>query len=94
MRAPVVAPGVHRSGSTGSEGRRYGAATELASELVLNGLRRLKTQQWPGWQGTITETEECGYHLMATGLRRVQSIQGLAAALFVLKQLALAKDVA
>jgi hypothetical protein len=71
---------------------RYSAATEVASELILNGLRRTQAKQWPGWQRAVTETEERGYHRMASQLRQVHSDEGTAAALGMIKMLALARD--
>ena len=71
---------------------RYSAAAELAAELLLNGLRRTSTRDWPGWSRTITETEERGYHRMAAALRDVQAGGDAGAALGMLKLLALARD--
>jgi hypothetical protein len=71
---------------------RYSAATELAAELLLNGIRRTGTRDWPGWSRAVAETEERGYHRMAAALREVQAGDGAGAALGMLKLLALARD--
>jgi len=72
---------------------RYAAAAGLMIELVLNGLRRVSSRQWPGWLGAVVETEERGYHRMATLMRHVQeSPQDTTAALTILKLLAMARD--
>ena len=84
-----------RIGTSRSARATYGPATELAVELVLNGGRRAAARQWPGWPRAIAETEERGYHQMATAMRRVQTgDQGMNAALGMLKLLALARDTA
>lgn len=70
----------------------YAAAAEVASELILNGLKRTQGRDWPGWQMAATETEERGYHRMAEQLRRVMSGEGNTAALGMIKLLALARD--
>jgi hypothetical protein len=72
---------------------RYRPAAELASELVLNGLRRIAHRQWPGWSRAITETEERGYHQMAAILREIQtSGQPGVETLRLLKLLAMSRD--
>jgi hypothetical protein len=73
---------------------RYSAAAELAAELLLNGIRRTSTRDWPGWPRAITETEERGFHRMAGALREVQGTGDAGAALGMLKLLALARDLA
>lgn len=82
------------SASAHSAGSRYRAAAELATELVLSGLRRVSGRQWPGWSRSIRETEECGYHRMAAMMRKVQSSGAAADALQMLKLLTLAQDAA
>jgi len=72
---------------------RYGAAMELATELILNGLRRVKDRHWPGWERAILETEESGCHRMAAMIRGVQISDNPAeAASRMLKLLALAAN--
>ena len=71
---------------------RYSAAAELASDLMLNGLRRTGHRQWQGWARAITETEERGYHRMAALIRDVQSSGAARPALQMLKLLTLAHD--
>lgn len=73
---------------------RYGPAAELATELVLNGIRRISARDWPGWSRAITETEEHGYHRMAAAMREVQGGASPSAALGMLKLLILARDAA
>jgi hypothetical protein len=64
---------------------------ELATELILNGLRRVKDRHWPNWERAILETEESGCHRMAAMIRGVQlSDDHTEAALRMLKLLALA----
>jgi hypothetical protein len=84
---------VHHPG-TASRRARYAPAAELAADLVLNGIGRCKARQWPGWERSITETEAEGYHTMAGRLRQVRGSADPAAALDLLKHLALARDLA
>lgn len=81
-----------RPGSAGWDRTRYSAAQELAAELILNGIRRIKAREWPGWERAIIETEEGGYHRMAAELQRVRRGESPSAALSLLKLLALARD--
>jgi hypothetical protein len=81
-----------RSGPGRGAHVRYSAAAELAAELLLNGIRRTGTRDWPGWSRAVAETEERGYHCMAAALREVQAGDGAGAALGMLKLLALARD--
>ena len=63
------------------------------TELILNGVRRVASRQWPGWARAITETEECGYHRMAGNMRAVQGSSHKTRGVFeMLKLLALARD--
>jgi hypothetical protein len=91
---PSASPGAPRFEAAGLHLTRYAAASELAAELILNGLRRVGTRDWPGWERGIAETEERGYHRMAACLRQVRGHDDPAAALGLLKMLALARDLA
>ncbi len=82
----------HFGASRGVHGR-YAAATELAAELVLSGVRRAGARGWAGWSRSIAEAEESGCHRMAAVMRKVQA-DGPGAALAMLKLLALARDAA
>jgi len=90
---PAAASQSQHSGTGHRINARYGAATELFTELVLSGTRRASARGWPGWSQTIAEAEESGYHRMAAVMRKVQA-DGPAAALGMLKLLALARDAA
>jgi hypothetical protein len=79
---------------TGRVHARYAAATELAAELVLSGVRRAGARGWPGWSRAIAEAEEGGYHRMAAVMRKVQDGDDPEATLGMLKLLALARDAA
>ena len=81
-------------GQAASPHVRYSAGAELAAELLLNGMRRTSTHDWPGWSRAVTETEERGYHRMAAAMRQVQEGDDPNAALGMLKLLALARDLA
>jgi hypothetical protein len=93
MSAVASRPGHFGTSHVGTH-RRYGPAAELATELVLNGIRRTRAREWPGWSRAITETEERGYHRMAAAMRDVQSGADPSAALGMLKFLVLARDAA
>jgi hypothetical protein len=84
----------HFGAHHGGPRNRYGPAAELATELVLNGIRRTSAREWPGWSRAITETEERHYHRMAAAMRDVQGGAGPTAALGMLKLLVLARDAA
>ncbi len=91
--APALHPHATLSGPPAHS--RYHAATELAAELILNGLRRVSSRQWPGWSQAFAETEGRGYHRMAAIMRQVQSASDAAIpASDMLKVLALARNAA
>jgi hypothetical protein len=92
--APASPAGTPHFGGGRSSAARYGAAAEVAAELVLNGTRRMKARAWPGWTRAIAETEERGYHRMAAALRGVPAGDSASPALALLKLLALARDMA
>ncbi|RYD32210.1 MAG: hypothetical protein EOP86_16230 [Verrucomicrobiaceae bacterium] len=84
-----------RPGTARATHSRYHVAEELASELLLSGLRRISTRQWPGWQRARTELEERGYHRLAAVMQEVQAaVEGEEPVLKMLKLLALARSVA
>lgn len=90
--ASATASHPQRFGTGQAAQARYNAAAELTSELLLNGIRRTRAREWPGWTRAIAETEERGYHQMAGAMRQVQAVDGLSPALGMLKLLALARD--
>ena len=92
---PPAAPSRPTSPFSGrSAHSRYNAAEMLASDLILNGLRRSSARHWPGWSRAVLEVEERGYHRMATVMREVQkSSEATSSALGMMKLLALAQDV-
>ena len=71
---------------------RYDAATEVATEIILNGLRRLTKQDRRIWERAIAETEASGHHKMAVVLRAAGEEDGIAASLNLLRLLTLAGD--
>jgi hypothetical protein len=90
-KSSVSHPTFHGSGDRRF---RYRAAAEVASELILNGLRRTRSQQWAGWHRAVLETEECGLHRLAELLRQVQeSHVEMTSILRLFKMLKLASDI-
>lgn len=77
----------------GARRLRYSASAEVAPELLLNGLRRIRSQQGAGWNSAALETQECGLHRLAKLLRQTQESQAdVTAILRLFKLLKLASD--
>lgn len=52
--------------------RVFGAATELLSDLLLQGAGRLAQRVWPGWSSGTRQLETSGHHRMAGMLATIQ----------------------
>ncbi|HSI86377.1 MAG TPA: hypothetical protein VK970_21495, partial [Candidatus Methylacidiphilales bacterium] len=89
-----IAENAKRTAKTAARSR-YQLVTEILTEVLLNGVRRIRKQNWPDWQTTIQDMEERGYHRMASLLQSVQnqSSDPAVATMPLLKLLTLSRDV-
>lgn len=66
------APSQVQASATTHTHRAYAPATELLTDLLLQGASRLSQRDWPGWARSISELEAVGYHRMAALLHQAR----------------------
>lgn len=64
---------VHSNVAPARTQRAYAPASELLTQLLLQGADRLSKRSWPEWSRIIRELEATGYHRMAEMLHNIQT---------------------